>query len=294
MTTDVIPASTTLPESLTEEDLKQPRPSVQRIKYSPCGCEVMGVAPLPAECPTHGKQEAQIGKRIKVALVLDETGSMMAVKSQTISGVNEYLDGLQADKDTEYLVTLTAFSEPYTYKERVRERYHLLPPDRAGRLSEKNYAPNGNTPLYDAIGVTIRSMEAMEADAARDPVLMVIVTDGEENASKEFDLAGVKKLIAEKEKQGNWTFVYLGANQDAWKVGSSLGMRQSNVQSYSPKNVSGVMHAMAGASAQYASARRRTGTRATLGFFEEARIEDIDKLAEEAEESERKKSATNA
>ena len=99
-------------------------------------------------------------------------------------------------------------------------------------LNNDNYIPNSMTPLYDAIAKTIHDTEKV---AKGKDVLCVIMTDGEENASKEYTRDKIFGLIKEKEKE-KWSFIYLGANQDSWDIGYSIGLHKGNVIDYNQKN----------------------------------------------------------
>ena len=82
---------------------------------------------------------------------------------------------------------------------------------------------------------------AMDKNKWRPAILCVIITDGHENASQEFSLETIKKLISEKEEQGNWTFVYLGADLEAW---SGMGFHAGNVAQYDLSNVKGAYESL--------------------------------------------------
>jgi len=84
--------------------------------------------------------------------------------------------------------------------------------------------------------------------------LFVIITDGGENASTEFNLSAIRSLIKSKEDDG-WTFIYLGANQNAWQVGQTFGLAQGQTMTYSTKNMSDTMSTLASATASYRSLR---------------------------------------
>jgi len=163
---------------------------------------------------------------IIIAFLLDETGSMGSVRDATISGFNEYVDTVKG-KHPDALLSLRLFStEKY---DKVTE---LTPLPLAPRMSYDNYKPSGGTPLYDCVARLIRETET--ATAALKPVpevLFVIMTDGEENSSREFNRERIFRLISEKTEAG-WTFVFLGANQDAWQVGQSIGVHQASAMTY--------------------------------------------------------------
>jgi hypothetical protein len=168
-------------------------------------------------------------KETLVCVVLDETGSMMSNKPAAISGFNEYLQGLKSRKET-ILFSLTKFNS-----ERIEKVHECIPVKEAKELTDKSYQPNANTPLYDAVAKTIKSTESESGKNSK--VLFVILTDGEENASQEYKRDDVFKLIKEKEGSG-WTFVFLGANQDAWVIGYQLGLNSKwNTLTYDPKDI---------------------------------------------------------
>jgi hypothetical protein len=150
---------------------------------------------------------------------------MHSSKQATISGYNEYIQGLRADKDTEYSVSLTQFDAPMTHPELT-----VLYLDRAladvPELTGADYEPRGNTPLYDAIGEGIRRVDAKDR-----AIITLIITDGQENSSTEFTKASVKALIKSKEDEG-WTFAFLGADIDSYAVGGAIGMAAGNTANY--------------------------------------------------------------
>ena len=191
-----------------------------------------------------------------VGFVLDETGSMMGVKQQTISGFNEYIDTLKHGENSKLVkFTLTKFNS-----EKVEVVHDSAQLDSVQHLTDETYYPLAMTPLYDAIGCSIRSLEC-KVDAKAN-VLIVIQTDGHENASKEFTHDSISSLIAEKKAKG-WTFVFLGADQDAWLTSESLGIPKGNSLSYNSSDTRGAFQEVATASVSYAI----TGGKQTSEFF---------------------------
>lgn len=165
-------------------------------------------------------------KKTVVNFVLDETGSMGSVRDATISGFNEYIETLKG-QGGEVLFTLTKFNSS-----KVETVYNVKPIQDVPKLTHQTYAPAMNTPLYDAIAQTIRQTEdALKEMKGKPAVLCVIMTDGEENASREFNRERIVKLIEDRTAEG-WTFAYLGANQDAWAVGASIGVPKGNSIAY--------------------------------------------------------------
>ena len=158
-----------------------------------------------------------------VSYILDETGSMMGFKTQTISGFNEYIKTLKADKLVKYKMTLTRFNS-----NSISIDYLDKPIADVPELTSDTYRPRDLTPLYDAIGKTITDIESKKA-VGKD-ILFVIMTDGQENASKEYTRTTIFDLIKKKTADG-WTFVFLGATQDAYAEAGKMGV--SNAVLYS-------------------------------------------------------------
>jgi len=150
-----------------------------------------------------------------INFLLDETGSMQSIKEKTINDFNEYLQGLKKAKG-KAVFTLTKFNAM-----KVDVVYSGKDVKDIPELTTKTYMPTDGTPLYDAIG---KSVKALEKNEKTQEILMVILTDGQENASKEYNFKAITELMKEKETQG-WTFVYLGVGQAAWTQGATLGMK---------------------------------------------------------------------
>lgn len=158
-----------------------------------------------------------------VVFILDKSGSMDVCKEATISGFNEYIEGLAKQKGVKYKMSLTLFDNL------VENRYTNKSLSFIGKLNTKNYKPSGSTAMYDAIHKTLVATEKDIDDKAK--VLCVIMTDGEENASSEVTEKQVSLKIKELENK-NWSFVFLGANQDAWVTGQKFGFSKSNTATY--------------------------------------------------------------
>jgi len=146
-------------------------------------------------------------------VLVDMSGSMSNVWDSTIAGINELKNGPSGSNDT---MSLTFFDNvverPY-----INKSVKSIPD-----VTRELYHPRGSTALLDAIGTTIRSVENMKDRPSK--VLFVIITDGQENASREFNNSQVSALIREKEAQG-WEFLYMGANQDAWSTATNIGIQ---------------------------------------------------------------------
>jgi hypothetical protein len=184
-----------------------------------------------------------------IEFVLDETGSMNSCRDSTISGFNEYVNA-QRNEMGDCLLSLTKFDS-----NSIQNIYTDKPIKEAPFLDRKSYRPDAMTNLYDAIGVRIRALEVRLSEMAVKPsVLFVIMTDGDDNRSLEYTAASIKPLIKEKEDSG-WTFVFLGANQDAWAVGRTFGMNHGNTMTYSTANMTKTMATLSTATTAYRNVR---------------------------------------
>lgn len=145
-----------------------------------------------------------------VAFLLDRTGSMDACKTETIKGFNSYIEELRAkDKKGEMRFTLTQFDS-----EAVDIIHDAVPLKEVRALTDETFTPRAFTPLYDAIGKTIRATEAKATGKYK--VLFVTLTDGQENASTEWNSDSIKVLIKKKEDEAHWTFAYIGMGIVGW------------------------------------------------------------------------------
>lgn len=204
----------------------------------------------------------KITKKIKknnktlVNFILDKSGSMSSVHDATISGFNEYLKTLQKDGN-EYDFSLTLFD---TEVKAVHVDESIKKVD---KLDKKSYVPDGMTALYDAVCKTVEDVKKAVAKGTK--VLTVIMTDGEENSSKEYTEVNLKKLITKLEATKMWSFVFLGANQDSWANASKWGFASTNVTNFNATN-KGVGAAFT-AVAMNTSASARCSDFGTLTFF---------------------------
>ncbi len=190
-------------------------------------------------------------QRVLVNVILDKSGSMASKLTDVVEGFNAYLDGLAKEDKVDYLFSLTLFDTQVAYRDVA------VPLSNIRKLDKKTYVPGGNTALNDAIGITVRKVDADRPQV--DKVVTVIMTDGEENSSREWTHDAVKALISQKESEGTWTFVFLGAAPDAWDQGRGYGIPVPNVVQYDPDRYQDAFHCAAlGTNAVAASSRRRS------------------------------------
>ena len=154
-----------------------------------------------------------------VSFLLDETGSMNNIKEDTIGGFNEYVDTLKKDGD-DIAFSLVSFNSNGMKSRYTAESIDAVPP-----LTNDNYQPTAATPLIDAAVKVIKATAKVVKKRKNDPlVLVVIQTDGYENASRRHTTADLAALVKKKTDAG-WEFVFLGAGLDAFEAARSVGFR---------------------------------------------------------------------
>jgi len=156
-----------------------------------------------------------------ITVVLDRTGSMDSIRDDVIGGFNAFLAEQQA-LPGQATLTLVQFDSQDPF-ELVCEH---LPVALVRPLSRETFVPRASTPLYDALGRAILSLEAQLLKlGAHAPgrVVVAVVTDGQENASREFNRQRVQELIARKKESG-WSFLFLSADESAFEDAGILGV----------------------------------------------------------------------
>jgi hypothetical protein len=164
-----------------------------------------------------------------ITLVIDRSGSMDAIASDTIGAVNRFLDD-QKSVSGDCWLTLVLFDHEYTPVHRA------VPIRSVPELTSETYIPRGNTALLDAMGRAIvetgERLAAMSEANRPGKVIFAVITDGLENASQEYAPDKVFAMVREQQERYSWQIVYLGANQDAIRVGRAMGVSPANNLSY--------------------------------------------------------------
>ena len=167
----------------------------------------------------------------ELVFVLDRSGSMNGLQSDTIGGFNSLIEKQKREDGAAY-VTTVLFD---THFERLHDR---LPLANVPRMTEKEYVPGGCTALLDAIGDTIRHIAHIHRYAREEDVpaktVFVITTDGLENASRRFSLEEVKQMIEHEQEKYGWEFLFLGANIDAIETAGHLGIHEDRTANFHP------------------------------------------------------------
>jgi len=172
-----------------------------------------------------------------ITMVLDRSGSMQSIKDDTIGGFDAFTSE-QRRLPGRCTVSLVQFDNVY---EEVYTGRDLAD------VPSLTLVPRGSTAMLDAIGRAVNAtgarLAAMPEDRRPGTVIVGIMTDGLENASREFTYPMVKALIEQQEQVYGWTFMYMGANQDAIEVGASLGVARDRSLTYAGPKVAAAMGA---------------------------------------------------
>lgn len=177
-------------------------------------------------------------KKTHYHFILDQSGSMQDCIHPTITGFNEQLQLVcslqERHPDQELLFGLTRFNNE------VMHTFFAAHPATISELTEVVYRPNGTTALYDAIGLTVKLLQhnlRKELTHDSSTVVIVILTDGYENSSKEFTLSDIQSIIKELEATNKWTFSYLGATRDAVAIARNLNIKTQNSMAFNKEQM---------------------------------------------------------
>lgn len=168
--------------------------------------------------------------KTELVFVLDRSGSMCGLESDTIGGYNGLLEK-QKKEPGRALVTTVLFDDRY---EVLRDRADLAD---LAPITAADYYVRGCTALLDAMGLTIQRITAAQGEDAPEDrpekTLFVITTDGLENASREYDCARVRQMVERAQRERGWEFLFLGANMDAISVAGKMGISADRAVTYS-------------------------------------------------------------
>lgn len=186
----------------------------------------------------------------ELVFILDKSGSMGGLEDDTIGGYNALL-AKQREVEGLCLVTTVLFDHGYEVLHERLELSHVQP------LTRREYQVGGSTALLDAMGRTIQKMAAGQGEDDARKVMCVIITDGQENSSREFSARRVRALVEERRENHGWEFIFLGANMDAIETAARYGIEADRAQSFhaDPQGISLNFAVMSETVAAY----RRTG-----------------------------------
>jgi len=165
----------------------------------------------------------------EIVFILDRSGSMSGLESDTIGGFNSMLKKQQVEPG-ECRITTVLFDDSY---EILHDRIDIKA---VGSITSQEYFVRGCTALLDAVGKTIKKISKVQKNTSDDyraeKVLFVITTDGMENASCEYSYDKIKSMVEKQKKKHNWEFIFLGANIDAIDVANRFGIARNRSQNF--------------------------------------------------------------
>ncbi len=167
-------------------------------------------------------------------IILDQSGSMSDCVNQTLKGLADQRKEILAIANEfpgqEIRVGLTVFDH------NIELKYSNLSVTELSRMNSFHYKPNGQTALLDAIGMSVAATQRLMVNEG-DSAVIIILTDGYENASKEYSHKQIKELIQAKEETGKWSFTYLGATLDAVEIAKSMNIKEENSFAFQKQNM---------------------------------------------------------
>lgn len=161
--------------------------------------------------------------KAEIVCIIDRSGSMENIRNDAIGGFNAFVDAQKAVPG-EAKFSLVFFDTGVDMTITAADLQQVAP------LTRETYRPMGGTALYDAIGKTVDELGKRlgTMDNKPDKVIVAILTDGEENASKEYSREKIAEIVKHQEEKYSWEFIFLGANQDAFAASAALNMRAVN------------------------------------------------------------------
>lgn len=165
----------------------------------------------------------------ELVFILDKSGSMAGLEKDTLGGYNSMLEK-QRELEGDCKITTVLFDNNYDL---IHDRIDIKG---IRSMTEEEYVVGGYTALLDAIGSTLNKIISAQKSILKeyraDKVMFVIITDGEENSSREYSAENVKSMIERQRSDYSWEFVFLGANIDAVETASSLGIEATRAVDY--------------------------------------------------------------
>ena len=186
------------------------------------------------------ERNAEMKDETDITVVLDRSGSMASVRDDAIGGFNSFLEEQKAVPGSARM-TLVQFDDQYEVIYECRDVQDAPP------LSAQTFVPRGSTALLDAIGRTMTAtgvrLAALPEEGRPEKVLLVVMTDGQENASREFSGSRIFDMITHQREKYAWEIVFIGANQDAVVTGASYGLPAASALNYDA-TPAGTRHAL--------------------------------------------------
>lgn len=166
-------------------------------------------------------------KKVEIVCIVDRSGSMSNIKTDAIGGFNQFLAAQQA-LPGEANFTLVLFDDRYETPQNAIDLKAAEP------MTDATFVPRGGTALFDAVGRTIDALgqRFTLSDVKPEKVIVAILTDGEENSSREYTQSRISGMIRHQESKYGWEFIFLAANQDAFAAGAQLGIKLQNTANF--------------------------------------------------------------
>jgi D-serine deaminase-like pyridoxal phosphate-dependent protein len=151
---------------------------------------------------------------------------MSSVRAQTIKAFNEQVQILrQSPENVQAQISL------FTFNTQTKTVLLDKDVDFCQELTEKDYVPDGGTAMLDSVGYAIEQLSNLDcAHEKNTAFLLIVISDGEENSSAIYDYEDISNLITDRQNQGNWSVVYLGANQNLAEISKNLNIAHGNIQ----------------------------------------------------------------
>ncbi len=167
----------------------------------------------------------------EIIYILDRSGSMGGLEKDTIGGYNAFLEK-QRQEEGEALISTVLFDHN---TEVLHDRMDVR---EVKNITEKEYYVRGCTALLDAVGGAVHHISNVHKYIREEDrpfkTIVVITTDGMENASRRYSYSEVKRMIRQKEEKDNWEFLFIGANIDAAAEADKIGIREERSANYIP------------------------------------------------------------
>jgi hypothetical protein len=194
--------------------------------------------------------------RLYVHVLLDRSGSMEDCRDQTISAFNEYVHSLKVQSQAGTRLSLTTFDTESTDLVFDTLRVEAVP-----KLTRETFVPRGGTPLFDAVSAVVTSIDKVTL-LPDERVALAILTDGEENSSREMNAAAVNKLLTDRQERCNWLVQYLGANQNTWAAGAQIGIGRDHAIDFATASVAPAMQSLAKSAGRFRSSASHVARKA--------------------------------
>ena len=193
-----------------------------------------------ANAQNNNNGQSMNGEKLKVynLIILDKSGSMNSIARAAISGFNETVGSIRAaqeryNKTQQHFVSLFVFcncDKSYIYEN--------VPVEDVKELTSREYRPCCGTPLYDAMGISLNQLLSKIQEDKNATAAVTVITDGMENASREYSGKAIKSLVNKLKEEEGWNFAYIGTNQDVEKVAESIAIENSMWYACTPMGMS--------------------------------------------------------